>query len=127
MTTVWDAVIPIGLFMVVAYVIKVIVEHSTRRKLIDKGMVDENVKYLDFDKPTNQTLSALKWGMVAIGIGIAIFIGQMVQYDLREEVTIGCMFIFGGLALVIYYPIANRMLAKHKRENSDFKPPNGPS
>ncbi len=115
----WEMLPLIVFFGVVAYVIKIILDNATRKKLIDKGMVDENVKYLYMDRPTSQTLSALKWGMVAIGIGAAIFIGQMVQYDLREEVTIGCMFIFGGLALVIYYPIANRMLKKHKKENSN--------
>jgi hypothetical protein len=118
----WEMLPLVVFFGVVAYVIKIILENAIRRKLIDKGMVDENVKYLYMDKPTSQTLSALKWGMVAIGIGVAIFIGQMVQYDLREEVTIGCMFIFGGLALVIYYPIANRMLQKHKQENSNARP-----
>jgi hypothetical protein len=118
----WEMLPLVVFFGVVAYVIKIILENAIRRKLIDKGMVDENVKYLYMDKPTSQTLSALKWGMVAIGIGLAIFIGQMVQYDLREEVTIGCMFIFGGLALVIYYPIANRMLQKHKQENSNARP-----
>jgi hypothetical protein len=118
----WEMLPLIVFFGVVAYVVKIILDNSTKKKLIDKGMVDENVKYLYLDKPKSQTLSALKWGMVAIGIGIAIFIGQMVKYDLREEVTIGCMFVFGGLALVIYYPIANRMLEKHKQENSDLKP-----
>jgi uncharacterized membrane protein YgdD (TMEM256/DUF423 family) len=118
----WEMLPLIVFFGVGAYVVKIILDNATRRKLIDKGMVDENVKYLYLDKPTSQTLSALKWGMVAIGIGLAIFIGQMVQYDLREEVTIGCMFIFGGLALVIYYPIANRMLRKQKQENSHTTP-----
>ncbi len=118
----WEMLPLVVFFGVVAYVIKIILDNATRKKLIDKGMVDENVKYLYLDKPSSQTLSALKWGMVAIGIGIAIFVGQMVQYDLREEVTIGCMFILGGLALVIYYPIANRMLDKHKRENSNGRP-----
>jgi di/tricarboxylate transporter len=118
----WEMLPLIVFFGVVAYVIKIILDNATRKKLIDKGMVDENVKYLYLDKPSSQTLSALKWGMVAIGIGIAIFVGQMVQYNLREEITIGCMFIFGGLALVIYYPIANRMLDKHKRENSNGRP-----
>lgn len=118
----WEMLPLIVFFVVVAYVIKIILDNATRKKLIDKGMVDENVKYLYLDKPSSQNLSALKWGMVAIAIGVAIFIGQMVQYDLRDEVTIGCMFIFGGLALVIYYPIANRMLEKHKRENSNGRP-----
>jgi len=118
----WEMLPLIVFFGVGAYVVKIFLDNATRRRLIEKGMVDENVKYLYLDKPSSQTLSALKWGMVAIGIGIAIFIGQMVQYDLREEVTIGCMFIFGGLALVIYYPIANRMLQKHKQENSNARP-----
>lgn len=112
---------PIFFFVVVAYVVKIILENSTKKKLIDKGMVDENIKYLYLDKPRSQILSALKWGMAAIGIGIAIFIGQMMPHDVREEVTIGCMFIFGGLALVIYYAIANRMMKKHKQDNSNVR------
>jgi uncharacterized membrane protein YgdD (TMEM256/DUF423 family) len=102
----WEMLPLIVFFGVVAYVIKII----------------QNIKYLYQEKQKSPVLSALKWGMVAIGIGIAIFIGQMVQYDMREEVTIGCMFIFGGLALVVYYPIANRMLEKHKHENSNARP-----
>jgi hypothetical protein len=118
----WEAVPLIAFFGVIAYVVKIILDNATRRKLIDKGMVDENVKYLYLDKQKSPILSALKWGMVAIGVGIAIFIGQMVQPDMREEVTIGCMFIFGGLALVIYYAIANKMLEKHKQDNSNARP-----
>jgi hypothetical protein len=118
----WAAVPLMVFFGVVAYIVKILLENSTRKKLIDKGMVDENVKYLFLDKPRSQILPALKWGMVAIGIGIAIFIGQMVQPDTREEVTIGCMFIFGGLALVIYYAIANKMMEKHKQGNSNARP-----
>jgi hypothetical protein len=118
MASVWEAVPLIVFFLMLAYVVKIIFETGTKRKLIDKGMVDENVKYLYQEKQKSPALSALKWGMVAIGIGIAIFIGQMVQYDLREEVTIGCMFIFGGLALVIYYAIARKMMDEPENRNS---------
>jgi len=118
MENVWHAVPLIVFFGVVAYIVKIILENATRRKLIDKGMVDENVKYLYADVPETRILSALKWGMVAIAIGLAIFVGQMVPSALREEVTIGCMFIFGGLALVIYYAVSKKMLDKAKEENS---------
>ena len=118
MTNVWEAAPLIVLLGVIAYVVKIILENATRRKLIDKSMVDENVKYLYADVPETRILSALKWGMVAIAIGLAVFVGQMVPSVLREEVTIGCMFIFGGLALVIYYAISKKMLDKAKEENS---------
>jgi hypothetical protein len=118
MQSFWDT-FPLVVFLVIlAVIVKIIVDNSTRRKLIDKGMVDENVKYLFPDKIKSQTLSSLKWGMVSIGVGLAVFVGQMFGADLVEEVTIGAMFVFAGLALVIYYPIANRMMKKAKEENN---------
>ena len=118
MQSFWDTLPLIVFLVILAFIVKIIVEHNTRRKLIDKGMVDENVKYLFPDKIKSQTLSSLKWGMVSIGVGLAVFVGQMVGANLVEEVTIGAMFVFAGLALVIYYPIANRMLKKAKEENN---------
>jgi len=118
MENVWQAVPLIVFFGVVAYVVKIILENATRRKLIDKGMVDENVKYLYADMPQTRILSALKWGMVAIAIGLAVFAGQLVRPGMQEEVTIGCMFVFGGLALVIYYTISKKTLDKAKEENT---------
>jgi hypothetical protein len=119
MESVWEAVPLIVFFGAIAYVVKIMLETSTRKKLIDKEMLDENIKYLYLDKPKSQILPALKWGMVAIGVGIAIFIGQIVPYDAQRELTLGFMLIFGGLALVIYYAIANKAMEKHKRENSN--------
>jgi len=118
MTNVWEAAPLIVLLGVIAYVVKIILENATRRKLIDKSMVDENVKYLYADMPETRILSALKWGMVAIAIGLAVFAGQLVRPGMQEEVTIGCMFIFGGLALVIYYAVSKKTLDKAKEENT---------
>ena len=118
MTNVWEAVPVIMLLGVIAYVVKIILENATRRKLIDKAMVDENVKYLYADMPETRILSALKWGMVAIAIRLAVFVGQLVRPGMQEEVTFGCMFIFGGLALVIYYAVSKKTLDKAKEENS---------
>ena len=123
MTNVWEAAIPIGLFVVLAFIVKIIVENSTRKKLINKGLVDENLKYLFPDRLKSQPLSSLKWGMVCIAIGIALFVGQMAPPDLVEEVTIGAMFVLAGLALVVYYPIASRMLKKSKEEGDQTQPP----
>ena len=113
----WEAVIPIAMFIVFAAIVKMIVDNSTRKKLIEKGLVDEKIKHLFPDRPKGQPLTSLKWGLVCIGVGIALFIGRLAPYDVREEITIGAMFILAGLGLVIYYPIASRMLKKSKEEN----------
>jgi len=120
-----EVLIPIAVFGGFGFIIKIILDYATRSKLINKGMVDESVKYLYLSKPEGQVASALKWGMVAIGIGAAIFVGQVVNPELQEEVTIGCMFLFGGIGLVIYYAITKKTLERSRRENSG--PPGPPS
>ncbi len=100
MDKMWEMLPLIVMFLVVPVIIKMLSDNKTRRKLIEKGLVDEKVKYLFMDKPKEFVSSSLKWGMVLIAIGLAVFVGQMAPKDLVEEVTIGAMFVFGGLALV---------------------------
>ncbi len=118
----WEAAIPVAMFVVFAAIVKFIVDSSTRKKLIEKGLVDEKIKHLFPDRPKGQPITSLKWGLVCIGIGIALLVGRLAPYDLREEITIGAMFVLAGLALVIYYPIANRVLKKSKEENNKAEP-----
>ncbi len=113
MDKMWEMLPLIVMFFMVPIIIKLLSDNKTRRKLIEKGLVDEKVKYLFMDKPKEYVSSSLKWGMVLIAIGLAVFVGQMAPKDLVEEVTIGAMFVFGGLALVIYYIIASRNINKH--------------
>jgi hypothetical protein len=117
MDKMWEMLPLIVMLLVVPVVIKLLSENKTRRKLIEKGLVDEKIKYLFPDKPKDYVGSSLKWGMVLIAVGLAVFAGQMAPSDLVEEVTIGCMLVFGGLALVIYYVIASKKLNKSKEEN----------
>jgi len=120
MDNAWQAIPLIAFFILIAFIFKIIVDHKTRSKLIEKGMLDENVKYLYADRAENQILSSLKWGMILIGIGLAIFVGQIVPEDLAEEVTIGGMFIFAGLGLLLYYFIAYKVKSRFKEKSSDM-------
>ena len=72
-----EIIVPVASFIFVFLVVKAFLDYRTRQKLVDKGLVDENVKYLFAEKLDSQFLSSLKWGLVLIGIGIAVFIGQL--------------------------------------------------
>lgn len=101
--------IPIAFFFAVAIIVKFISDNKIRRQLIDKGIVDENIKYLYTYEV--QPLSSIKWGVVLIGIGLALLIGQIFHYEISEEVTIGLMFLFAGIGFVIYYFMAKKKLS----------------
>ena len=105
-------------FVSIIVMIKLLSDNRLRTKLIDKGMVDENIKYLFFDRQDFRAPTALKWGMVLIGIGLAFLIGQLVPSNISGEVTVGCMFLFAGLGLIIYYFIAKTLSKQSEKEGS---------
>lgn len=106
--------VPIAFFFTVAAIIKWAMDNKTRRLLIEKGMVDEKLKYLFSEPP--QSLSSIKWGLVLIGIGLALMIGQIFRYEISNEVTVALMFLFAGVGFIVYYFIAKSKLRESKTE-----------
>lgn len=89
--------------------IKILAEARIKNRLIDKGMVDENIKYLTASGAAHSVPGALKWGMVLMGLGLAFLIGILAPEDYTGEVTVGSMFFLAGCGLIIYYFLAKRM------------------
>jgi hypothetical protein len=102
------------IFFALLGAVKVFADNRIRSKLIDKGLVDENVKYLYGGHMDANVPSAMKWGLVLIGVGTAFLIGQLVPYEMEMEVTIGAMFVLAGLGLMIYYFLAKSMMKKDR-------------
>ena len=102
----------IALFVAIAVITKLGLDHRTRQKLIEKGMVDENVKYLYRENGETRALASLKWALVLIGIGLAVIVGQVVPRHMMEEITVAGMFLFAGIGLLVYYAVASRILRK---------------
>ena len=112
----FDFLIPIAIFGFVAYVIKVISDNRLRSRVIEKGLLDENVKFLYTQNCEGRQLSSFKWGLVLIGIGGALLIGQMFPYHISHEMTVGGMFLMAGIAFLIYYLVTRKQLVENTPE-----------
>ncbi len=97
------------IFFSLYLIVKTVSDNGVRRKVIDKGLLDENVKHLFQQTNTEFRPNSLKWGMVLVALGAAILIGQAVPYSFQEEATISAMFILSGVALVAFYVVAGKM------------------
>jgi len=106
----WDVFPVIIIFPTFAIIIKWFLEYRIRQRLIEKGMVDEKIRFLNLASLGQATGSSLKWGMVLILTGLAIFIVQM--YDVSGEMILAIMLIAAGAGLLIYYLIADRLTKK---------------
>ena len=82
-----------------------------REMLIEKG-VDASI----FKINGTGTYTSLKWGIFLVGIAAGLLIGNILAEatSMQSEVAYFSMiFLFGGIALIIYYMIDR----KHKRES----------
>jgi hypothetical protein len=103
------------IFFSVAWIVKIVADSNTRRKLIEKGVADERVKMV-FGSSEMSALANLKWGMVLVAVGLAFFLSQYLPYYLEEEGAIGLVLIFAGVAFLIYFPIAQKRLKEIQKK-----------
>ena len=97
----------------IVMIIKIITDNVIRKRLIDKGMVDDKVKFLYNGSPKAKALTNLKWGIVLVGIGLAALIGHLFPDHVDEGATIGLMFIFAGVGFLVYYIVLARTVDKN--------------
>lgn len=116
MAHVVDFLVPLGFFALVVLIVKIISDNNLRRKLIAQNIVDERVKYLFLKPAADLSLSSIKWGMVLIGIGLALFIRSLFPYYVSEEMTLALIFLFSGLALILSFGLEKAHVKKNPPE-----------
>lgn len=95
--------VPIAFFAAIAWTVKIISDNRTRRRLIDSGATEGMVEALFADRAHDPNVPAsLKWGLVTIGIGLALIVVQFLPYDFEEPISYGLMFVFAGAGLLLY-------------------------
>ena len=112
------------IFVSILLVIKYILDNRIKNKLIEKGLVDENVKYLYGNRFEGSGLSSLKWGIVLTGIGLAPVVGLLVPVhtkEIRQVVTVSAMFFLAGVGLIIYYFISKKLSSQAEDEDKSKK------
>lgn len=110
-----EVLIPAVVFGAIIIALKLILDSRLRNKLIDKGMVDENVKFLNYSTAQTQRLSSLKWGMVLISLGLALSIKFIWPDVINEEGTLGLMFLFAGIGFLVYFWISQQFIDNNKK------------
>ncbi len=102
------------IFPVIYYIVKATLEHSTRKKLIEKGIVNEDIRHLYANTETVSLPSSLKWGIVLVLVGITTVILKAVG-DVSAEVAIGVILIAAGAGLIFFYALATSKANKEKK------------
>jgi hypothetical protein len=87
--------------------------HKERLAMIEKGVSPADFKGIsarEMFKPN--PLSSLKWGLLAMFVGIGSFVANWLDqsYGYHDSIYFASMLIFGGFALIIFYFIAAKKM-----------------
>jgi hypothetical protein len=94
--------------------------HYNSRHKIRLALIQNNKEATIFNQGgrSGNALGALKYGMVAIGLGLGIFLAALLERGNimdGEPAYFGMMLLMGGFGLLLYY-----FIAKNKKEESDI-------
>ncbi len=83
------------------------------RQKANMAMIEKGIAPTETPKqarPVGSSLRALKLGLLALFVGIGMFVGTQLQdyYGMSHKLVPACMLIAGGLGLSIYYLIAGK-------------------
>ena len=108
-------IVPVIFFSIV-WMFKILSDNRVKRILIEKGELNSNIQALSQVELHPSPLSALKWGLVFVGIGAAILISQFFPYSISDEMIFALMFLFAGLGFIFYYFIARSQLKDNQQQ-----------
>jgi hypothetical protein len=98
------------IFFSIVWIFKILSDNRVKKKLIEEGKLNTDNKILSQVEIQSNPLSSLRWGLVFVGIGVAILVSQFFPYSISEEMIFALMFLFAGLGFILYYFIARSQL-----------------
>ncbi|MGD0337639.1 MAG: DUF6249 domain-containing protein [Bacteroidota bacterium] len=109
----FELLIPITFFILIGlmFYFGITSKHRERMAMLEKGFSPEQIQSIARRAFRVQSpLASLKWGIIIVAIGLAIIVGNFLRtvYNVDESIIAGVIFLFAGLALVIYYFIASK-------------------
>jgi hypothetical protein len=107
----WDVAPVIIVFGAAILIVKYAMDYKIKRNLIEKGLVNEKVRFLS--RHANGQTDSIKWGLILVGAGVGLVGAAFLPYRYQsDEIKIGLVAMMAGLGLIIHYFIA--MLASKK-------------
>lgn len=91
---------------------KTISDYILKKKMIEKGYVNEDTQAI-FKKNTDENrYSSLKWGLIILFAGLSLVLMEFIDYDTRSTLPYGLFAVFVSLGFLIYYFMVKKELSK---------------
>ena len=98
--------------MSVYYFTKVLTDYILKKKMIEKGFVNEDTQAIFRQQSSTQKYSSLKWGLLALFGGIGLIILEYLDVRPRSPMPYGIVAVALSLGFLVYYALVKKELDK---------------
>ena len=89
-------------------VIKYTTDYLLKKKMIDKGYIDEESQALFKEEKSAGKYAALKWGLIAFFGGLSLVLIEFIPFGFESPLPYGLVILFVALGFLIYYHIVKK-------------------
>ena len=100
--------VPIAVIVGIVMAIKIIVDSRLRRRLAETNASDDMIKAILVADEQARRLSALKWGLVMVLLGLSFGLISALHLESDNPGTWGLLIGAAGAGMLGYHAIANR-------------------
>jgi len=104
----FSLLIPIVFFLSTVAIIKIVVDARVRRRMAETHASDDLVRSMLQADEQNRRLSALKWGLVLVLMGVSFGLIDAMGLNPDDPATYGLLLGSAGLGLLGYHVIGQR-------------------
>ena len=103
----------IGSFgLTIYFFTKILTDYILKKRMIDKGYVNEDTQAIFKKHNASNQYSALKWGLLALSGGIGLILIDYMEVDLESTLPLGILSVSLSLGFLAYYFLVKQHFQK---------------
>jgi len=111
-----DILMPISIIgsfgLTIYFFTKVLTDYILKKRMIDKGYVNEDTQAIFKKSTAVDPYSPLKWGLLALSGGIGLILIDYLGVDLESTLPMGILSVSLSLGFLVYYFLVKKNIQK---------------
>ena len=104
----FEILIPIVLFLAIAYTIKAVVDAGVRRRMVESNGSQDLVRSMLLSEQQRSRHGSLRWGVILVALAVGFGIVDAGRWDELSPAVIAILLGATGLGNLAYYAIARK-------------------
>lgn len=89
---------------------KAIADYILKKKMIEKGFVNDDTQAIFKSHTAENKFSSLKWGLIAFFAGLSLILMEYIDFDRESPLPYGLFVVSVSLGFLIYFLIVRKEL-----------------